>query len=113
MTEYETKNAIITSASLTTEDHGVLSAWLSLDYGASAQGFGGYSLCHMPDSKWYPGKKNYAGIFIVRVLEVVGVSRWDSIPGKTIRVEASNSGVRAIGHITKEIWFRPEQELAE
>ena len=40
----ETKNAVIESVRLTTDDHGCLSAWLMLDYGGSGQGFGGYAL---------------------------------------------------------------------
>lgn len=33
----ETKNAVITSLKLTADDHGLLTAWLMLDYGRSGQ----------------------------------------------------------------------------
>ena len=35
------KNAVIKTASITSDDHGLLSAWLILDYGDSGQSFGG------------------------------------------------------------------------
>ena len=61
----ETKNAVIESARLTTDDHGCLSAWLMLDYGGSGQGFGGYAL-YLPrsftttNSKAWPGTSSGA-----------------------------------------------------
>ena len=45
----EIKNAVIKKATITNDDHGLLSAWLDLDYGGSGQGFGGYSL-YLPKS---------------------------------------------------------------
>lgn len=45
----ETKNAVIESARISSDDYGLLSAWLVLDYGGSGQGFGGYAL-YLPKS---------------------------------------------------------------
>lgn len=108
----EIKNAIIESARLTTEDRGLLSAWITLDYGGSAQSFGGFAL-YLPTSFTHsdPSGPNYAGLFIYRVMEIAGVSEWSRLVGKTIRVKADLSSVRAIGHIVKDDWFFPARDF--
>ncbi|MEQ1888073.1 MAG: hypothetical protein ABL951_02700 [Alphaproteobacteria bacterium] len=103
----EIKNAIIKSAEICIEDHGLLTVWLMLDYGdSSAQGFGGYCLFNpnFPD-------KDRAGRFIRRVLDIAGVRSWDKLPGKTIRAKASGVSVESIGHILKDDWFTPSTDL--
>lgn len=108
---YETKNAVIESASITKADHGLLSAWLTLNYGGCGQGFGGYSL-YLPKSFTHHSLNvNFAGHFIFRVLEIAGVDEWDRLAGKTVRVKASHSHVFAIGHIVKDDWFCPEEDF--
>ena len=109
----ETQNAVIESARITNDDHGLLSAWLSLDYGGSGQGFGGYALYLPADFTHHdPGGPNYAGHFIWRVMEIAGVSEWGQLKGKTIRVRCEHSKVHAIGHIVKNDWFEPEKDFA-
>lgn len=108
----ETKNAIIRSAKISSDDHGFLSAWLDLDYGGSGQGFGGYTL-YLPENFRHHDKSgaNYAGHFIWRVMEVAGVSEWSHLVGKTIRVQQEHVGVSAIGHIVKDDWFNPSEDF--
>jgi hypothetical protein len=112
MDEMETKNAIIKSVRMGTEDHGMLSIWVDLDYGGCCQGFGGYAL-YLPKSFTHYKMESVAGYFIFRLLEIAGVERWDAIPGKTIRVRSNHSGVEAIGHIVKEDWFDPKKDFTK
>jgi len=112
MSEIEVRNAIITSATITNDDHGLLSAWLGLDYGGAGQGFGGYALYLPSNFKHHnPAGPNYAGHFIWRVMEVAGVSEWSKLVGKTIRVRCSHAKAHAIGHIVKDDWFDPEEDF--
>jgi hypothetical protein len=121
MTEPTIRNAIIKSATITNGDHGVLTAWLNLDFGSSGQGFGGYVL-HQPHenggradestrNRARASSPNIGGLFIWRVLEIVGVSDWSQLPGKTIRAVQTFSKVEAIGHIINDTWFNPGQEI--
>ena len=107
----ETKYAIITSAEITNADHGVLSAWVHLDYGGSGQGFGGYSLYLPKDFTHHAKLSGYAGHFIWRVMEVAGVEKWSALKGKTVRVQCEHSKVHAIGHIVKDDWFNPSVDF--
>ena len=109
------KNAAIKSATITNDDHGLLSAWVHLDYGGSGQGFGGYALYLPKAFKHKDNQKNYAGHFIWRVMEIAGVTEWGDLTGKTVRVRTTKEGfggaIEAIGHIVKEDWFCPKEDF--
>lgn len=111
--EKEIKNARITSTMLGYEDHGIMTTMLHLDYGSSAQGFGGWGLDEYKGERGYGSRQPTAlcGFFIKRVLEVVGVDKWEDLKGKYIRAEAGWSKVYAIGNLLEDKWFRPEEEF--
>lgn len=106
------RNAIIKSARITSDDHGLLSAWLDLDYGGAGQSFGGFAL-YLPASFAHHDKRspNFAGHFIRRVMEVAGVTDWSKLPGQTVRVRQEPSKVHAIGNIVKDDWFNPSDDF--
>lgn len=107
----EIKNAKIQSTSLGYEDNGILTCCLMLNYESGGQGFGMYAL-DAPPIQRKPGFDRrgtaFGMEFIRRILLTVDVERWEQLPGKHIRVEASEEKVHRIGHIIKDIWFDPE-----
>lgn len=102
------QNAVITDVSLSIADHGCLSGWVYLDYGGSGQGFGGYSLYSIHEGA---KSKNFAGLFITRVCQVVDVEKWEQLKGKPCRVDAARSGVARLGHFIEDKWFDPKVEF--
>lgn len=58
------KNAVISSASITTADRGLLDAWLNLDYGGSGQGFDGsiVAIGHIVKDDWFNPSEDFAEV---------------------------------------------------
>lgn len=115
MSEYEIKNAIITGATISNDDHGLLTSFLSLDYGSSGQGFGGFAL-YLPREFKHGGIEktgNICGHFIWRCMEIAEVTEWSKLKGKTIRARCSDQNIQAIGHIIKDDWFCPSDDFKE
>ncbi len=95
----ETKNARITSTVLGIEDDGILTASMFLDYGGTSQGFDLYSSGSSGSA--------FGMAAIHKVLEVVGVHKWEDLPGTHIRVVSDVGKVYRVGHITEDKWFDP------
>jgi hypothetical protein len=111
--EIDVRNAIIESVTITNDDHGILSAWIQLDYGDGGhQGFGGYTL-YLPKSFKHHKFESFAGHFIWRVMEIAGVEEWSRLKGKTVRVKKQGhfGSIEAIGHIVKDDWFNPSEDF--
>lgn len=110
----EILNAVITSVSISIEDHGCLTAWVCLDMGGSGVNFGGFALDAAPDSRTAESKRRYAPAcshFISRVLEVVGAGKWESLKGMSCRVHLKDQRAYAIGNLLREKWFCPSHEF--
>lgn len=102
------RNALIESVSLGIEDHGILTAFLHLDFGSASQGFGGYAL----DAKG----ANYCAAFIRGCLDTIGVREWKDLPGNIIRVRGGDgpglgTTIEAIGHPVQDRWFYPRRVM--
>lgn len=104
----ETQNAVIGSTMLGWEDHGIFTFYLQLDYGSSGQGAGGYSLDApmKKDGKFIRRIGTASGTeLLMRVMKVVGVSKWEDLKGKHIRARGTFSKVSAIGNLLKDEWL--------
>ncbi len=103
MPERAIKNAQIRSVWLGVEDHGLVTAWVNLDYGGSSQGFGGWNF----GAASKPITSAFGIEYLRRLLETVGVKSWEELPGKVVRVDADFAKVYRIGHALKDAWFDP------
>ena len=107
---YEIQNAEITSVSLSSSDYCCLSLEIGLQGAGWGCVYGGYCLGKMyPDSY---EKDTYEGSAvgmeaIMRIMDVVGVSKLEDMKGKYIRVATKGwgSSVKIIGSIIKDRWF--------
>lgn len=106
----EIRNAIIEAADICDSDRGLLDCWLTLDYGGSGQGFGGYAL-YLPKSYSHHTLQSPAGHHIWRCMEIAGVRSWSKMAGRTIRVRIEDGLVKAIGHIVKDDWYCPADDF--
>lgn len=100
----EIKNAKIVSTNLGFEDHGIFTAHIRLAGDGWGVTVGGYSL-DGPTFGSQEMAEKCAG-FIPEILRVVGVDKWEDLPGKYIRIESERIGpVSKIGNITEDKWL--------
>ncbi len=71
-------------------------AWVTLDYGGTIQGFGGYRL---------RGAATHD--FIYGVLSALKAPSWEALPGTPCRARLHDGMVVAIGHYLEDAWFEP------
>lgn len=101
------KNAKIQSTMLGREDHGIMTFMIYIAADGIACGVGGYCLDEFnstTQTRVFRAKSMEA---ISKVLEVVGVDKWEDLPGKYIRFEDNGIGsiVTKIGNIIEDKWF--------
>lgn len=105
----ETKNARITSTSLGTPDHGIMSAWVTLEGDGWGVGFGGYALDRWDEAQHRRVGTAYGLDFLMGILDTLQVETWEQLKGQHIRVVFDSPFGKPIkiGHITKDRWFDP------
>jgi len=101
------ENAKITSVDLSMADHGVLTLQMTIEGKGWGCVLGGYVL-----GKGYLGAKEFDGSpkgieEIMRIMDVVGVERFNDMVGKYIRVESERWGskIHKFGNIVEDKWF--------
>lgn len=104
---YKIENALITNADLSMADYGCLTLAITLDGGGWGVVYGGYCLGH-----GYLGADDFDGSAsglesIMRIMDVVGVERFQDLKGKYVRVATKGWGgsVKIIGNILRDKWF--------
>lgn len=100
-------NMKIKSASLSMADHGVLTYDLSLEGNGVGVVYGGYVI-----GRGYLGAKEFHGsdkgiIALMKIMDTVGVERWEDLSGKYVRVVSDGWGstITKIGNIIEDKWF--------
>jgi hypothetical protein len=108
-------NVRITSTMLGLEDHGIFTAFIYFEGDGTGGGFGGHCFDQYDQAKKKRVGHAFGIEYISSVLKVVGVEKWEDLPGEHIRVISSGLGSRTegIGHIYKDLWFRPQELLEE
>lgn len=104
----EIKNAKITSTMLGREDHGIMTFIIFVEFdGCVHCGVGGYALDSYDkatDQRVFRAESMEA---ISKILDVVGVKKWEDLPGSYIRIKDNGWGstIDEIGNLMKEKWF--------
>ena len=101
------KNARIMSTMLGREDHGIMTFMIYIDAGDFSCGVGGFCLDEFntaSQTRVFRAKSMKA---ISEILNVVGVDKWEDLPGKYIRFEDNGWGstVTKIGNIIDDKWL--------
>lgn len=111
----EIRNAKITATEITMADYGCLTFRVCVEGSGWGCWIGGYCI-----GKGYLDAKEFEGYdrgleAIMRVMDTVGVNRWEDLKGKYIRVETNGCGgtVHKIGHIMRDKWFDLKEFFAD
>lgn len=104
----EIKNVKIKNISLTMADHGCLTFYLLLEGDGWGIGYGGYCIGHgFLDSDSFTAENGGGLVAMMRIMDTVGVERWEDLKDKYIRVvdEGWGSPIKKIGNIIEDKWF--------
>ena len=115
--DYRIENALITNVDLSMADHGCLTLAMTLEGSGWGVVYGGYCLGKGylgADDDFFDGSA--AGMeYLMRIMDTVGVEKFQDLKGKYIRVAAKGWGnsVKIIGNIINDKWFDTETFFAD
>lgn len=100
-------NAKITGVSLEISTHGAMIFLIYLNYGEHSSGYSGYCLDRINPNTKKVEASEFGILTIRKILETVGVKRWENLQGQYIRVEkpSIDEQITKIGHIIEDKWF--------
>ena len=86
----------IETTMLGTEDHGIFTFMITLDFGGTGQGFGGYAL-DTPTGRGLRFKGRHGTAFgmeaIMQLLDAAGVESWEDLKGKEVWAYRDRDGL--------------------
>ena len=92
----EIKNAVISEVFIGADTQGMVTGWITVNFGLAKQGFGGLDFS-LPDN---------AFTFIGTSLKIVGVSDIKDLVGKAVRVDHDTTRIYAMGNFIEDVWYR-------
>lgn len=118
MIEAKVINAQIVDTMLGFEDRGIMTCSLFLDRSdGGTQGWGGYALDAWSKDKEKRVVESRFGLTLIHsILNVVGVSTWENLKGKYVRIKVPLSGcgkIEALGNLMTEEWINIDELIRE
>lgn len=104
----EVENAKIKSVTISMADHGCLTFDLILEGNGWGCAFGGYCIGHgYLGADEFRVENGHGLEAMMRIMDVVGVERWEDLAGKYCRVKTDGwgSGIKIIGNLINDKWF--------
>ena len=103
----EIKNAKIVGTSISMADHGCLSISIAVVGDTWACNIGGWrnGVGHLGAKEWRGNGS--AIVAMMKIMDIVGVDKWENLTGKCIRVKLKELGgtIDEIGSLIEDRWF--------
>ena len=106
----EIENCKITNVSISMRDYCSLTFWITVEGAGWGCSLGGFKIASgmlgaKPED--FSAETGAGLVAIMRIMDVVGVDRWEDLEGKYCRVKTEGWGgtIHCIGNILKDKWF--------
>lgn len=106
--DIEIKTAQIEKVSLTMQDHGCLTFYLTIAGDGWFSNYGGYCIGHgYLGSDEFVSENGHGLEAMMYIMNVIGVERWEDLEGKYCRIKSGGwgSSITCIGNIIKDQRF--------